>query len=267
MGLCWALSPVCHCSVLTECKERSPLCFSCCITKVICSAEITPLQTAACLCVVQSNSWVPQNSGLTHSWGWHGKSGPLCFLYLTREESIQWNQNEALLLEGPSEGEIIESYVTETRVRTMPACLVSLTFQVVQRWKHLVPCKTILVSTACCLCVSASGKGRSPVLKCWVTSYNLLLSNRPGKCTLGFQGRGNIKHFLIKLSIIYFAGRPLPPYSIFPLCRIKLYLQPCFPILIITTWRPTCGSASDSFPQYRWLELYTASKVRSNLAF
>lgn len=59
----------------------------------------------------------------------------------------------------------------------------------------------------------------------------------------------------------------LPLYSIFPLCWIKLYLQLCFPILIIMTWRSKCGFASDSFPQHGSLGLYTTWKVGSNLAF
>lgn len=59
----------------------------------------------------------------------------------------------------------------------------------------------------------------------------------------------------------------LPLYCIFPLCWIKLYLQLCLPILIITRWRSKRDFASDSFPQYRWLGLCTTSKVGSNLAF
>lgn len=68
-----------------------------------------------------------------------------------------------------------------------------------------VQCETIFVSAACCLYVSASGKG-SPLFKCWVTSHNLFLSNWPGKYTLRFQGGRNTKYFLIKLGIICLAG-------------------------------------------------------------
>lgn len=58
---------------------------------------------------------------------------------------------------------------------------------------------------------SASGKGRAPLHKRWVTTLNLFLSSQPGRSALGFQGRGNTKCFLIEPGTLSLAGLSPPP--------------------------------------------------------